>query len=177
MRAGGVNSVEVAGLLLRLLTDAGGPMRLAELSARRRHALGQGPPVLVSLGRAGLVEQDPTTARYELGPLMLRAPRRIGPVRHAEAGGAGIGAIVARTGETAAVAVWGTHRQAHVGLVAARHALAASVPPGHVCPMTYSASGLVFCAFGDPALTRRSRRVAAPSARRPARRAERHRAT
>jgi DNA-binding IclR family transcriptional regulator len=49
--------------------------------------------------------------------------------------------------------VWGTHGPTHVRLVEARHELAATVPPGHVCPLTYSAAGLVFCAFGDPALT------------------------
>jgi DNA-binding IclR family transcriptional regulator len=151
---GGVNSVEVAGLLLRLLTEAGGPMRLAELSRAAAMPSAKAHRYLVSLGRAGLVEQDPTTARYELGPLMLRAGLaalgRSDMLKRAERA---LEAIVARTGETAAVAVWGTHGPTHVRLVAARHALAASVPPGHVCPMTYSASGLVFCAFGDPALT------------------------
>jgi DNA-binding IclR family transcriptional regulator len=148
---GGVNSVEVAGLLLRLLTEAGGPMRLADLSRAAAMPSAKAHRYLVSLGRAGLVEQDPATARYELGPLMLRAGLvalgRSDLLKRAERA---LEAIVARTGETAAAAVWGTHGPTHVRLVAARHALAASVPPGHVCPMTYSASGLVFCAFGEP---------------------------
>ena len=59
-------------------------------------------------------------------------------------------AIVARTGETAAIAVWGTHGPTLVRLVEARHELASRVPPGHVCPLTYSASGLVFCSWGEP---------------------------
>ena len=158
---GGVNSVEVAGLLLRLLAEAGGPMRLADLSRAAAMPSAKAHRYLVSLVRAGLVEQDPATSRYELGPLMLRAGLaalgRSDLLKRAERA---LEAIVGRTGETAAAAVWGTHGPTHVRLVAARHALAASVPPGHVCPMTYSASGLVFCAFGEPARPRLS-----PSAR------------
>ena len=82
---GGVNSVEVAGGLLRLLSELGGPMWLpVALVARRRHALRQGAPAHpASLARAGVVEQDVETARYDLGPLMLRAGlgRSAGPTR------------------------------------------------------------------------------------------------
>ncbi|WP_165982123.1 IclR family transcriptional regulator [Dankookia rubra] len=146
----GVKSVEVAGQLLRLLAEAGGPMRLADLSRAAAMPSAKAHRYLVSLSRSGLVEQDPATARYELGPLMLRAGLaalgRSDLLKRAERA---LEAIVARTGETAAAAVWGTHGPTHVRLVAARHALAASVPPGHVCPLTYSASGLVFCAFDE----------------------------
>ena len=61
-----------------------------------------------------------------------------------------LGAIVERTGETAAVAVWGTHGPTLVRLMEARHELASSVPLGHVCALTFSAAGLVYCAFGEP---------------------------
>ncbi|WP_052213533.1 IclR family transcriptional regulator [Belnapia sp. F-4-1] len=152
---GGVNSVEVAGLLLRILAEAGGPMRLADLARAAGMPSAKAHRYLVSLARAGLAEQDAATTRYELGPLMLRAGLaalgRSDALKRAERA---LEAIAARTGETAAAAVWGTHGPTHVRLVAARHELAASVPPGHVCPMTYSASGLVFCAFGEPGLTR-----------------------
>ena len=151
---GGVNSVEVAGGLLRLLSEAGGPMRLADLSRAAAMPSAKAHRYLVSLARAGLVEQDVETARYDLGPLMLRAGLaalgRSDALKRAERA---LEAIAARTGETAAAAVWGTHGPTHVRLVEARHELAATVPPGHVCPMTYSAAGLVFCAFGDPVLT------------------------
>lgn len=155
-RRGGVNAVEVAGALLRLLADAPGPLRLADLSRAAAMPSAKAHRYLVSLSRAGLVEQDPETARYALGPLMRRAGLaalgRSDALKRAERA---LDAIAARTGETAAAAVWGTHGPTHVRLVEARHALAATVPPGHVCPMTYSASGLVFCAWGDPAETSR----------------------
>jgi DNA-binding IclR family transcriptional regulator len=151
---GGVNSVEVAGVLLRVLVDAGGPMRLADLSRAAAMPSAKAHRYLVSLARAGLVEQDPETSRYHLGPLMLRAGLaalgRSDALKRAERALEG---IAGRTGETAAAAVWGTHGPTHVRLVEARHELAATVPPGHVCPLTYSAAGLVFCAYGDPRLT------------------------
>ena len=129
-------------------------MRLADLSRAAAMPSAKAHRYLVSLARAGLVEQDAETARYDLGPLMLRAGLaalgRSDALKRAERA---LEAIAARTGETAAAAVWGTHGPTHVRLVEARHELAATVPPGHVCPMTYSAAGLVFCAFGDPHLT------------------------
>jgi DNA-binding IclR family transcriptional regulator len=152
---GGVNSVEVAGQLLRILAEAGRPMRLADLARAAGMPSAKAHRYLVSLARAGLAEQDATSSRYDLGPLMLRAGLaalgRSDALKRAERA---LEAIAARTGETAAAAVWGTHGPTHVRLVEARHTLAAHVPPGHVCPMTYSASGLVFCAFGEPGLTR-----------------------
>lgn len=147
---GGVNSVEVAGLLLRLLTEAEGPMRLSDLARAAAMPSAKAHRYLVSLGRAGLVQQDPTTARYALGPLLLRAGvaalARSDTLARAERV---LQAIAARTGETAAAVVWGSAGPTHVRLVETRHAQAALMPPGHVCPLTYSASGLVFCAFGD----------------------------
>jgi DNA-binding IclR family transcriptional regulator len=153
-RQGGVNSVEVAGTVLRAVLDAPGPLRLADISRAVAIPSAKAHRYLVSLIRAGLVEQDPDTARYELGPLMLRAGlaalSRSDALKRAERT---LELIASRTGETAAIAVWGTHGPTLVRLVEARHELAASVPPGHVCQLTYSASGLVFCAFGDPGLT------------------------
>jgi len=37
----------------------------------------------------------------------------------------------------------------HLRLVEARHELASRVPLGHVCALTFSAAGLVYCAFGE----------------------------
>lgn len=148
---GGVQSVELAGGLLRLLVEAGEPLRLADLSRRAGVPSAKAHRYLVSLGRAGLVEQDPGTTRYGLGPLLRRAG--IAALTQSDAllrAERMLKQIVAKTGETAAVAVWGTHGPTHVRLEEARHEWAATVAPGHVCPMTYSASGLVFCAFGDP---------------------------
>ena len=150
---GGVNSVEVAGSLLRALTEAAGPMRLADLARLTGMPSAKAHRYLVSLARAGLVEQDTATARYSLGPLMLRAGiAALGQSDALQRADRVLHTIVSRTGETAAAAVWGTHGPTLVRIVGARHELAANVPPGHVCSLTYSASGLVFCAYGSSAL-------------------------
>jgi DNA-binding IclR family transcriptional regulator len=147
---GGVNSVEVAGALVRVLADAAAPARLADLARATGMPSAKVHRYLVSLIRAGLVEQDPASSRYDLGPLALRAGvtalSRSDALKRAERT---LEAIVERTGETAAAAVWGTHGPTLVRLVEARHELASSVPLGHVCALTFSAAGLVYCAFGE----------------------------
>jgi len=148
---GGVNSVEVAGLVLRALSDAAGPARLADLARATGMPSAKVHRYMVSLIRAGLVEQDSATSRYDFGPLALRAGvvalSRSDALKRAERV---LNAIVERTGETAAAAVWGTHGPTLVRLVEVRHEAASSVPLGHVCALTFSAVGLVYCAFGEP---------------------------
>src|SRR3954462_14800373 len=70
---GGVNSVEVAGLLLRALSEAAGPARLADLARATRMPSAKGHRHMVSLIRPGLVEHGPGRSRYDFGPLALRA--------------------------------------------------------------------------------------------------------
>lgn len=148
---GGVNAVEVAGLLLRLLSEAPGPMRLADLSRAAVMPTAKAHRYLVSLVRAGLVEQDAASSRYGLGPLMVRAGiEALARSDLLDRSERVLRRIAERTGETAAVVVWGSHGPTHVRLAGAHHALAASVAPGHVCPLTFSASGLVFCTWEKP---------------------------
>ena len=137
-------------MLVQTLAEAPGPARLADLARATGMPSGKVHRYLVSLIRSGLVEQDSVASRYDLGPLALRAGvvalSRSDALKRAERT---LKSIVARTGETAAVAVWGSHGPTLVRLVEARHELATSVPLGHVCTLTYSAAGLVYCAFGD----------------------------
>lgn len=152
---GGVNAVEVAGRLLRLLTEAAGPMRLADIARAAGMPSAKAHRYMVSLGRAGLVEQDAATARYGLGPLLRRAGlAALGRSDDLARAQRVLETVASRSGETAVAVVWGSAGPTHVRLAAARHAAAALMPPGHVCPVTYSASGLVFCAFGDAAQVR-----------------------
>jgi DNA-binding IclR family transcriptional regulator len=147
---GGVNSVEVAGSLFRAISEAAGPARLSDIARATGMPTAKAHRYIVSLVRAGLVERDPSTGHYDLGPLSLRAGivalSRSDALKRAERV---LHTIVERTGETAAAAVWGSHGPTLVRLVEARHELATSVPLGHVCALTFSAVGLVYCAFSD----------------------------
>jgi DNA-binding IclR family transcriptional regulator len=150
VQKGGVNSVEVASAVLRALAEAPEPARLSDLARATGMPTAKTHRYLVSLVRGGLVEQDPESSRYDLGPLALRAGivalSRSDALKRAERS---LQSIVERTGETAAAAIWGTHGPTVVRLVEARHEQASIVPLGHVCSLTFSAAGLVFCAFGS----------------------------
>ena len=147
---GGVNSVEVAGHLLRAISEAAGPARLVDIARATGMPTAKAHRYIVSLIRAGLVERDPNSGHYDLGPLSLRAGivalSRSDALKRAERV---LHTIVERTGETAAAAIWGSHGPTLVRLVEARHESATSVPLGHVCALTFSAVGLVYCAFSD----------------------------
>ena len=81
----GIGSVEVGGQLLRVLTEADGPMMLRDLAASAGMTAAKAHPYMVSYMRLGLVEQDRASGRYELGPLALQmglaSMRRLNPVR------------------------------------------------------------------------------------------------
>src|SRR5215831_9212993 len=81
----GIGSVEVGGQLLRVLTEADGPMMLRDLAANAGMTAAKAHPYMVSYVRLGLVEQDRSSGRYELGPLALQmglvTMRRLNPVR------------------------------------------------------------------------------------------------
>ena len=151
---GGVNAVEVAGKILRILVTAPGPARLSDIARATNMPTAKAHRYLVSLIRAGLVEQDGASTRYELGSLarqagivaLSRSDRLERTERY-------LRQIVDHVGETAAAAVWSTHGPILVRLIEARHTQAETVPLGHVCPLTYSASGLVWCGWGDPGAT------------------------
>ena len=165
----GVNSVEVAGLILQSLADAPGSARLADLARATGMPSGKVHRYLVSLIRSGLVEQDPGTSRYDLGPLVLRAGvvalSRSDALKRAERM---LEAIVARTGETAAAAVWGSHGPTLVRLVEARHELATQVPPDMSAPSRFPPSATFTALSAIRSGSRRSPRVKWHRAARPA---------
>ena len=68
----GIQSIEVGGALLAALEAHGAPMMLRDLAAAAGMSPAKAHPYLVSFGKLGLVEQDPLTGRYKLGPFALR---------------------------------------------------------------------------------------------------------
>lgn len=169
----GIQSVEVAARLLHALLEGGEALRLADLARRAAMPSAKAHRYLVSLIRAGLAAQDPASGRYDLGPLALRIGlhgiARFEPLRLAEQT---IAALSAQAGESAALSVWAGSAPAIVRVAEARHGLAGQVPLGHACPLTWSATGLVFAAWEPAARTapllleelRQNRRVARPGA-------------
>ena len=81
----GIQSIEVGGELLRALARSGEPMMLRDLAREAGMPPAKAHPYLVSFSRIGLIEQDESTGRYEIGALALElgliSLRRLSAVR------------------------------------------------------------------------------------------------
>src|SRR5258708_36926308 len=67
----GIQSIEIGGRLLARLADAAPPMMLRDLAEAAGMPPGQAHAYLVIFRKLELVEQDPLTGRYRLGPFAL----------------------------------------------------------------------------------------------------------
>jgi DNA-binding IclR family transcriptional regulator len=103
---------------------------------------------LVSLIRAGLIEQDPLTSRYKLGPFALDiglvAIDRLDRVR---LGLSVISDLRDEVNETTALAVWGDHGPVIVRWERPQRPITVNVVTGTSLPLLSSASGRVFAAW------------------------------
>jgi DNA-binding IclR family transcriptional regulator len=150
----GIQSIEVGGRLLLALVRHAAPMMLKDLAREAGMPPAQAHPYLVSYGKLGMIEQDPATGRYDLGPLALQLGlvglQRLDPVRIATPE---IVALADRVGQSVALAVWGTHGPTVIRLVESTHPVHVNLRTGAVMPLVKSATGRVFAAFLPPKLT------------------------
>lgn len=147
----GIGSVEVGGQLLRVLTEADGPMMLRDLAGSAGMTAAKAHPYMVSYMRLGLVEQDRATGRYELGPLALQmglaSMRRLNPVRVATEA---IAELVLRINQTAYLSVWGNHGPTVVRIEEGTGAVHVNMRVGSIMSLLGTATGRVFAAFLPP---------------------------
>ena len=145
----GVQSFEVGAAVLRAVVR--GQQRLMTL--KDVAAAAEMPPskahrYLVSLIRTGLIEQDPLTSRYKLGPFALDiglvALDRIDRVR---LGLTAISDLRDRINETVGLAVWGDHGPVIVRWERPQRPITVNVVTGTSLPLLTSASGRVFAAW------------------------------
>lgn len=150
----GVQSVEVAGKILEVLIQADGPMKLAEIASEVGMPSAKVHRYLVSLIRTGLAMQSRDTSKYDLGPtafqLGIKGFARFEPLKAAEAM---LRDLVEMVGETAALAVWAEKGPTMIRVIEARHDFATTIAPTHHCPLTFSATGILFASFEDAART------------------------
>ena len=144
----GIQSVEVGGQLLRALAHHGHPMALKDLARAAGMAPAKAHPYLVSFGKLGLIEQDPASGRYGLGPLALQlgliALQQTDPVRIATPM---IAELAQRLGLTIGIAVWGTRGPTFVRLEESPAAIHVNMRHGTVASLTDTASGRLFGAY------------------------------
>jgi DNA-binding IclR family transcriptional regulator len=147
----GIQSIEVGGQLLLALGRTGKPMVLKELAREAGMPAAKAHPYLVSFARLGLIEQDPLTGRYELGPQLLQlglvSLQRLDPVRIATKE---IATLSTDTGHTVAIAVWGNMGPTIIRVEESSHALHVNLRTGTVMSLLNTATGLVFAAFLPP---------------------------
>jgi DNA-binding IclR family transcriptional regulator len=151
----GVQSIEVGGRLLRVLSAAGGPMMLRDLAAAADMPPAKAHRYLASYTRLGLVEQQAASGHYDLGAFALElglgALARIEPLQVADPV---LRELRDEIGETVAIAVWANQGATIVRWLGANTPVAASLRVGSVMPLTRSATGNAFLTWLPEVQTR-----------------------
>ncbi len=146
----GIQSVEVGFALLDVLAKAPAPLMLRDLAAAAQMSAAKAHRYLVSFQRLGLVVQDNTSTRYELGPATLRLGlatlSRLDAVKLARER---LPEWIDRTGHTMALAVWGNRGPTLVHWQETPLAMPVSLRLGDVMPLLSSATGRCFAAFNS----------------------------
>jgi DNA-binding IclR family transcriptional regulator len=144
----GVQSLEVGMGILRAMVRGQRSMMLKDIAAAADMPPSKAHRYLVSLIRAGLVEQDPATSRYDLGPFALNiglvAIDRLDRVR---LGLSAIAALRDEINETTALAVWSEHGPVIVRWERPRRPITVNVVTGTALDLLTSASGRIFAAW------------------------------
>lgn len=144
----GIQSVEIGLRALSVLAKAYRPLMLRELAKALEMPPAKMHRYLVSLSRAGMVEQEGVGGRYGLGQLAvhvgLAALNQLDVVQIA---GAAIADLRDKTHQTSMLAVWGTGGPTIVRWEDCRRPLVVNVRVGSVLRLLDSATGLVFAAF------------------------------
>ena len=150
----GIQSVEIAMTVLLALEAGAGPMSLSQIAARSSMQPSKAHRYLVSLSRAGLVAQAPTSGLYDLGPALRRlgaeALRRMDEVGLASEHLPG---LRDRTQHSVNLAVWGDNGPVVVRWDYGAYALPITVRVGATMPLLASAVGRVFLAYLPQTLT------------------------
>jgi DNA-binding IclR family transcriptional regulator len=147
-----IKSVEVGFRTLRVLEAANGPLPLVKIAAEAGMAVSKAYIYLSSFVNEGLVQQDPTTGHYGLGPfatqLGFAAIRQLDVVDVARQD---LETLNAATRCAAILTIWGNRGPTIVLKVDGEGQGSMVVRLGHVLSPTTSASGRVFLAYKRPA--------------------------
>lgn len=147
----GIQSIEIGGRLLTALVDEGAPMSLGELAKKAGMPSAKAHPYLVSFGSFGLIEQNPLTGRYELGPFALQlgliSLNQLDPVRIAIPA---ITQLAADIDQTVGLSVLGNQGPTIVYISESSYPIHVNMRTGTVMSIQATATGRVFAAFLPP---------------------------
>jgi DNA-binding IclR family transcriptional regulator len=152
----GVQSVEIAGRLLKTLAQLGGPQTLKDLSAAAGLSPAKAHRYLVSLIRESLIEQSAIDGRYDFGG----AAREIGraAINRLDIMRIGAPLLVDLRNvlqQTVFLGVWGNEGPTVLYWLDVPRPVSVIIRPGSILPLLTSALGLVCAAYLPPDLTKR----------------------
>lgn len=134
--------------LLTTLAENGGEMALSALSAKAGMAPAKAHRYLVSLVRAGYVEQNPLSGRYALGGQALRVGLvALGRLDVMALATEAIYLLRDQVDEAVLLAIWAAHGPTVVRWAEASRPVTVNVRIGSVMPLLRSATGQVFAAY------------------------------
>ena len=149
-KSGGVQSVEIGSRVLLAVTEGGGPLALKDIADATDLPSAKAHRYLVSLIRAGLIEQDLATGKYDLGSTSLRvglaAIIRLNVVRAALPV---VTQLRDEIGETVHLSVWGDHGPIVIHREVPLVPIALNLAVGSNLPLLRTASGRVFLSWLD----------------------------
>lgn len=144
----GVQGVEIGARLLLALARADGALALRDIAAAGRVPPSKAHRYLVSLCRAGLVEQDERNGLYDLGPAALTvglaAQYRLDEMRLAQDA---VDRLFDATRLTVGLAVWGDHGPTVLRRREGLHAVTVSRRVGSTMSVLGTNAGRLFAAF------------------------------
>ncbi len=144
----GVQSLEIGMGILRAMANGQRSMMLKDIAAAADMPASKAHRYLVSLIRAGLVDQDPMTSRYDLGTFALNlglvALDRLDRVR---LGLSAISELRDEINQTTALAVWGDGGPVVIRWERPRRPITVNVTTGTSLDLLMSAAGRVFAAW------------------------------
>lgn len=147
----GIQSIEIGGRLLTALVDEGAPMSLGDLAKKAGMPSAKAHPYLVSFGSFGLIEQNPLTGRYELGPFALQlgliSLHLLDPVRIAIPV---ITQLAADIDLTVGLSVLGNQGPTIIYISESSYPIHVNMRTGTVMSIQATATGRVFAAFLPP---------------------------
>lgn len=144
----GVKSVQVGLRVLATLAEAYRPMMLRELAGALAMPSAKVHRYLVSLSRAGMVEQYGAGGRYALGPLALRIGlSALNQLDYVGIVGAAVADLRDRVDHTALLAIWGSAGPTVIRWEECRRPTAVNVRMGSILRLLGSATGLIFAAY------------------------------
>ena len=142
-----VQSVEVGGRLLLALAEHPSPMPLKELAAKADLPPSRAHPYLVSFAKLGLIEQDPVSQRYALGPAALQIGlaclHQSDPIKAATPVAE---ALALEIDQAVAIAVWANFGPTIVRMIEGSQPLHVNMRAGTVMSILGTATGRAFAA-------------------------------